>query len=113
MLKKEQLREIEDVLGTFCREEPPARVRSKLQFVFRVEARAVVLAERRPAFGADLGWTEGPVAKFRYTKSRSEWSLYWRDRHGSWHEYDLLPPAKRLATLFVEVRRDPTGIFWG
>lgn len=113
MLDEERLQEVEDVLGTFCRKRPPAQIRNEIQYVYRVEARGVVLAERRPAYRADLGWTESPVAKFRFTKKWSQWALYWRDRHQRWHEYDLVPPAERLATLFAEVMRDPTGIFWG
>lgn len=113
MLAKLQLEEVDAVLGEFCRREPPPHIRAKLQYAARVDGNAVTLVERRPAFGADVGWTESPVARFRFVASRSEWQLFWRDRNLRWHRYVSARPAKRLATLFEVVQRDPTGIFWG
>lgn len=54
-----------------------------------------------------------PHLPFRYTKSRQEWSLYWRDRNLKFHEYDLAAPTPHLDELIEEVTRDPTGISWG
>ena len=44
---------------------------------------------------------------------RKEWSLYWRDRHVMFHEYDLVEPTPHIVGLIAEVKRDPTSIFWG
>jgi hypothetical protein len=54
-----------------------------------------------------------PIARLRYTKAASLWSLYWRDRHLRFHLYDRLGPSPRIEDLLREVDRDPTSIFWG
>lgn len=113
MLQKEQIEEVVKVLGEFCRCEPPAEIRAQLEYAVRIEGNAATLVELRPAFRADIGRTESPVARFRFTNRTATWQLFWRDRNSRWHRYQYLRPAKRLATLFAEVRRDPTGIFWG
>jgi len=113
MLLEPQLREVDDVLGEFCRHEPPLEVRPKLEYAVRIDGSAVTLVELRPAFRAEIGRTESLVARFRFVATTSTWHLFWRDRNSRWHRYERVRPAKQLATLFAEVRRDPTGIFWG
>lgn len=113
MLTEAQLKEVDDVLGEFCRREPPAHVRPELEYAVRIDGDPATLVELRPAFRAEVGRTESPVARFRFTKSSGTWQLFWRDRNSRWHRYDQLPPTKRLAPLLDEVRRDPAHIFWG
>jgi hypothetical protein len=36
-----------------------------------------------------------------------------RFRDLRWRAYEPLPSASTFDALFAEVRRDPTGIFWG
>jgi len=88
-------------------------VRAELEYAVRIKGNAATLVELRPAFHAEVGRTESPVARFRFTKATATWQLFWRDRNSRWHRYEYSRPAKRLATLFAEVRRDPTRIFWG
>lgn len=113
MLPEAQVKEVDEVLGVFCRREPPQHIRPKLEYAVRIEGNSVTLVELRPALGAEIGRTESPVARFRFTVASGTWQLFWRDRNLRWHRYDPARPAKRLATLFAEVRRDPTGMFWG
>ena len=113
MLPEAQVKEVEVVLGEFCRREPPPHVRAQLEYAVRINGNAATLVELRPAFRADIGRTESPVARFRFSAKDGSWQLYWRDRNLRWHRYERVRPARRLATLFAEVRRDPTRIFWG
>ncbi len=113
MLPPGRAQEVERVLGEFCRRAPPRQVRSQLEYAVRIDRNAVTLVELRPAFRADIGRTETLVARFRYNGTRDEWQLFCRDRNLDWHPYPRVRPARRLASLFAEVRRDPTGIFWG
>jgi hypothetical protein len=113
VLPAAQVTEVEDVLGGFCRREPPPHVRAQLEYAVRITGNAVTLVELRPAFHADIGRTESPVARFRFSAKDGSWQLYWRDRNLRWHRYERIQPARHLATLFAEVQRDPTGIFWG
>ncbi|HUP15832.1 MAG TPA: DUF3024 domain-containing protein [Acidimicrobiia bacterium] len=69
------------------------------------------MRSREPHHGPE--WTRFPVARLRYTKTRGEWSFYWRDRNFKFHEYDLAPPPPHVDELIAEIERDPTSIFWG
>jgi Protein of unknown function (DUF3024) len=48
-----------------------------------VDRHAVTLVERpalwRPEYRPE--WTSSPVARLRWSVSRHEWTLYWRDRN--------------------------------
>lgn len=65
----------------------------------------------RPEYGPD--WSRFPLARLRYTKSRNQWLLHWRDRNLNLHEYDLADPTPDIRDLLDEIDRDPTNIFWG
>ncbi|MGA2929661.1 MAG: DUF3024 domain-containing protein [Solirubrobacteraceae bacterium] len=64
-------------------------------------------------------WTRSPVARLRWSVSRREWTLFWRDRNHRWHRYECTAPTTEIARLLEiawlleKIDRDPTGIFWG
>ncbi|GMQ98352.1 MAG: DUF3024 domain-containing protein [Acidimicrobiia bacterium] len=93
----------------------PERVRDQIRFEMDVGARAITIYECHPPWREDMGpdWTRLPSARLRYTKTRSEWSLYWRDRNSMFHEYDFVPATPYVSHLLAEIDRDPTHIFWG
>ncbi len=49
-LPPELAREVEQVLGEFCRRAPPRHVRKELEYAVRMGGSAVTLVELRPAF---------------------------------------------------------------
>ena len=53
------------------------------------------------------------IARLRYTTSRHEWQIYWRDRNLKFHAYDRVPPTTNVEALMAEIDADPTAIFWG
>ena len=108
-----QLAQAARLLGPLCRPSPDPEIRAKLRIEYRVEGRAIILFESRPRFRKPEEWGEGPVAKFRYVAAREVWQLFCMHRDLKWHRYELLPEATSLARLVDEVRRDPSGIFWG
>lgn len=108
-----QLAEAARLFAPLCRPSPDPAVQAQLRIDYRVEGRAIVLFESRPRFGKPEEWGDGPVAKFRYVSSRRVWQLFCMHRDLKWHHYALLPESKSLAELVDEVRRDPSGIFWG
>lgn len=63
-----------------------------------VATRHVTVVECRPPWRDDLGpeWTRLPIARLRYTNTTKVWSLYWRDRHLRFHEYDVVQPTPGL-----------------
>jgi hypothetical protein len=92
----------------------PEHVREQIRYELDVTDRTATLVECRPPWdGVGSTWTRFPIARLRFTASRKEWSLYWRDRNLKFHEYDLVPASRHLADLLAEVDRDPTSIFFG
>ena len=93
----------------------PSRARGLIRYEINVSPWAVTVLECRPPWSGDMGteWTRFPICRFRYTKTRSEWSLLWRDRNLRFHVYDLVRPTPHIDELIREVERDPTCIFWG
>lgn len=90
-------------------------VRDQIRYEFDVGGRTITVLECRPPWREDLGpeWTRFPICRFRYTKVRNEWSLYWRDRNLKFHEYDIVQPTPHLDELIQYVQNDSSGLFWG
>jgi hypothetical protein len=112
-LSELQEREARKLLAPLVELPDDPRIKAQVRKDIRVEGTAIVLFESRPRFDRPAEWLEHPVAKFRYVKSRRVWELYCMLRDLKWHHYEPLPEAPALANLVQEVRRDPTGIFWG
>lgn len=96
-------------------EDIPETARDLLRIDIDVADRTITIVECRPPWNPKFGteWSRLPVARMRYTKTRSEWTLYWSDRNSEFHKYDLIRPSPTVDTLLAEVDRDPTFIFWG
>lgn len=99
----------------WCRSRVPVQVRAEVRVEADVNERNVTIMECHPPWQAadDAAWTRFPVARLRYTRSTRQWSLYWRDRHSRFHEYDRVPATGSVEELLEEIDRDPTAIFWG
>ena len=48
VLAQAQIEEVDAVLGEFCRREPPAGIRSRLEYAVRIESNAATLVELPP-----------------------------------------------------------------
>ncbi len=97
----------------WCAAWVPERVQHKVRVELDVADRHLTIVETRPPWRPELRpeWTRFPIARLRYTQTRKEWSLYWRDRNLRFHEYDLIEPSARIEDLLAGVDRDPTAIF--
>jgi hypothetical protein len=108
----ETLREsVKRTLERYC--QVPERVRSQMRYAYEIEGPRVTIYEERAPWDGRGEWTRGGVARFRYVAKENHWILYWRDRHGRWHEYEEMEPAPTFEQALAEVERDPTGICWG
>lgn len=60
----------------------PSQARDQIRYEIDVTDRTITVLECRPPWRKDFGteWTRFPICRFRYTRARKEWSLYWRDR---------------------------------
>jgi hypothetical protein len=103
--------EAERLLRPLCAVPPHAA--HAVRVGVRFERNAVILFQEFPRFDDHSRWIEHAVAKFVYVKSARVWRLYCLLRDLKWHLYEPFPEAPDLASLVEQVRRDPTGIFWG
>lgn len=111
MLPEDDVERVRD----YCQSRVPDHVLDQLRVEMDTERLALTILECRPPWREDLGpaWTRHPVARLRYTMKTRLWTLYSRDRHGTWHRYPFVPAARTVVPLLEEVERDPTCIFWG
>lgn len=91
----------------------PAHARDQLRIEAEVDGHRVTVVERRPHFRDPDIWTSTPVARLRYTATRGEWTLYWRDRNLKFHRYQNFPATTHAQEIldFLDSMADP--IFWG
>jgi Protein of unknown function (DUF3024) len=99
----------------YCAGRIPARIAHLVRLEIVVDGRSVTILECRPPWSPDMGseWTRFPIARLRFVASRSEWTLYWRDRHLGFHKYLRIDPSSDIGTQLAEIEADPTMIFWG
>lgn len=112
-LSQLQLALVERLLAPICAPHPDPAISSQLRLGYRIDGYSVVLYESRPAFRAPHKWHDRDVARFRFVKAAQRWRLFCQFRDLKWHSYDPFPESPDLEALVDEVRRDPTGIFWG
>ena len=93
----------------------PPRAEGLVRYEIDLTDRTITVLECRPPWCDDMGseWNRFPICRFRYTKVRGEWSLYWRDRHLQFNKYDLAYPTPLIDHLVAKVEQDPTGKYWG
>jgi hypothetical protein len=108
-------RAAERTLHDFCERRVPAPNRHQVRLEVVHNGNSLTIVERRAPWSPDLGseWSSSGVARFRYEPRLAKWRLFWSDRHGRWHRYELIDPSADIAELLAEVERDPTNIFWG
>ena len=101
------------LLDPICRPSDRPEVRAQLLLGYRIERNSITLFESRVRYDNRTEWFESPVAKFQYVESIERWRLFCKFRDRKWRGYQPLPESRSLAELVAEVKRDPTGIFWG
>lgn len=72
----------------------------------------VTLTESRPLFIDPSIWNEIKIAQFEYSAASLNWTLYWYDRKNRRQPYPTGRNRDTLEKLIIEVKSDPTGIFW-
>jgi hypothetical protein len=106
-----------DVAATrhYCEQRVPPHALHQVRAELVLTTGAVTIIERRAPWREDFGpeWTSRGVARLRYAMKRGVWTLYWSDRDGLRHLYDLIDPSDDVRVLLDELDRDPTCIFWG
>lgn len=92
----------------------PVHLQDELRVEVDVDRLSITVLEcRAPWADWMTEWTRRPVARFRYTKSHNEWTLYCYRGSGKVERFPLAEPTPHIETLLEIVDDDPTGIFWG
>jgi hypothetical protein len=93
----------------------PPDAKDQLRIELELGRGAVTIVECRPPWNPESSseWTRQPVARLRFTRLGSVWSLYWPDRNSKFHLYDRVPPTAKIDRFLAEIKDDPTCIFWG
>ena len=104
--------EAETALAAFCSQHSSEIGGDKQRYTFTFETNAAVVVEQRPGFVNASEWTSKPIAKFRYSEARSNWTLYWAESNGKWHRVSNVEAEKDIRKLLEVVVKDPLGVFW-
>lgn len=97
----------------WAEQQVPEHVRDQVRVETEFDGHRVTVLETHPSPVDGNGWTGTPVARLRYTATRGEWTLYWRDRNLKFHLYKDFPATRHVQEIldFLDSRADP--IFWG
>ena len=106
-------RSVDRDVGRYCEQRVPSNLRDEIRVEYEVRGNSVTIVERRPPRRPESSpeWSRLTVAQLRYEDDA--WALYWSDRNGKWHFYDLFEPSPDLSAALNEIDDDPTAIFWG
>ena len=102
----------ETILAEFCATHSSAPGADPLRYAYAIESNAAVLLEQRPGFLNPDDWVSRPIAKFRYSEARNNWSLYWSDTSGKWHRVSDAKAESDIREVLKVVISDPSGVFW-
>jgi hypothetical protein len=108
-----ELKRIDKTLGSMRRRLSRPEHADKLRFVFEVDGHAVSIYEERSPWDGAGEWTRSGVARFRHTRTRGSWTLYWMRRDLKWHAYDPDAMPGDLESLVALVNEDRYGAFFG
>ena len=108
-----ELKRIDKTLGSIRRRLSRPEHADKVRFVFEVDGHIVSIYEERPPWDGVGEWTRTGIARFRYTRTRGRWTLYWMRRDLKWHAYDPDAMPGDLESLVALVNEDRYGAFFG
>lgn len=117
-----------DRVTAWCATRLPESVRDAVRTECEVSEDSVTIVESRVPHQRTpgSGWSRCPVARLQFqgpgpalaagaalpTAPRGWWTLFWRDRQGTFQPYDFLAPSVRVEDLLAELDRDPVAVFW-
>ncbi len=101
----------ESRLRAYCKGRTKPEIRHQLEIVYRLEGLFGYVSERRPDWRDKTIFRNHDVAKFRFSVTTREWTLFWRERNLKWHRFEDCAPSADLADLLGIVGEHP--IFHG
>lgn len=104
---------VEKIVGAFCENRVPERVRDQLKNGYRVENQSIFLFESRPRWDDPKEWLDLDFAKITYVKIRGIWKLYWKRASGKWKSYEPHSESRKIEDLIGTIDEDLYGCFFG
>jgi hypothetical protein len=108
-----ELKRIDKTVGALCRRVSRPEHADELRFVCEVRGHSVSIYEERAPWNGVGEWTRMGVARFKYTRTRGSWTLYWMRRDLRWHAHDPDVMPADLESLVALVDEDRYGAFFG
>jgi hypothetical protein len=92
---------------------PPEKIRSKLDFGYKIENQSVYIFEIRPRWDKPEIIQESPIAKTTYIHTKKLWKIFWMRADLKWHGYEPHLFVKSIKDFLSIVKEDKLGCFWG
>lgn len=103
----------ESALSEFCAHHSSPDIADRLRYTYQFDGTTALLIEERPGFMNPNEWSANPIAKFRFSPARNQWSLYWSDSNGRWRRLSNVPASDDIRKLLKIAADDPSGVFSG
>jgi hypothetical protein len=105
---------VENAVAAFIQKRrPPAHVRPKLDYGFRLAGQSVELFEVRPQFDRPEVKRESSFAKATFVRTKGVWRVYWMRSDLKWHSYEPRPEVLAIADFLAVVQKDEHACFFG
>ena len=113
-LSEFEIKKVDKAVEKFMKKRrPPAHIRDKLDFGYRVKNHSIEIFEIRPVWNNPEGKIEGAIAKAKYVRTKKIWKIYWQRADLKWHEYKPNPEVKQIEDFLSVVDQDEYGCFFG
>lgn len=113
-LSEFEIKKIERAVSAFMdRRRPPPRIRSQVDFGYRIMGQSVELFEIRPRWDKPEETIEHPIAKATYVKSSGVWKVFWKRADMRWHRYQPNRQVRSIEDFLALVDNDQYGCFFG
>jgi hypothetical protein len=105
---------IENAVAAFIQKRrPPAHVRPRLDYGFRLAGQSVELFEVRPQFDRPEVKRESSFAKATFVHTKGVWRVYWMRSDLKWHSYEHRLEVSAIADFLAVVQKDEHACFFG
>jgi hypothetical protein len=101
----------EAALSEFCEHHSSAAIADRLRYTYKITGTTAFLIEQRPGFMNAAEWSSVPVAKFKFSAARNDWSLYWSESGDRWRRLSSAKADSDLRKLIKLVADDAYGVF--
>jgi hypothetical protein len=113
-LSEFERRRCEKLVAEFVQQRrPPAHLRAKLDFGFRISGQSIEIFTIRPRWDDNRETIEQAIAKATYNRSKKYWKVFWQRADMKWHGYQPHLKAASVEEFLVVVGEDLHGCFFG